>query len=80
MNAAQTPVPLELTIDFKINDVNGTTISHHDEYGFNYIGNATAISPKKFDLKNGKGTTISGSTLKWDVPALSITVLELSSK
>lgn len=81
VNAAQAAIPLTLSIDFHIKSVNGTILRHDDEYGFNYIGNATAISPVKFNLKNGKGATItkekSGGSLKWNVPPLSVTVLEL---
>lgn len=81
VNAAQAAVPLTLSIDFHIKSVNGTILRHDDEYGFNYIGNATAISPVKFTLKNGKGATITkdgpGGNLKWNVPPLSVTVLEL---
>lgn len=81
MNAAQTAIPLTLSVDFQIKSINGTILRHDDEYGFNYIGNATTISPVKFNLKDGKNATIkndrSGSTLKWNVPSLSVTVLEL---
>lgn len=82
MNTAQAAIPLTLSIDFNIKSVNGTILRHDDEYGFNYIGNATAISPVRFSLKNGKNATItkdnSGGVLKWNVPPLSVTVLELN--
>lgn len=83
VNAAEYEVPVSFDVDFKVKSVNGTILRHDDEYGFNFIGNATAISPVKFTLDNGKNGTVikaggNGSTVKWNVPSLSVTVLELN--
>ncbi|KAH8155680.1 uncharacterized protein LAJ45_00690 [Morchella importuna] len=83
VNAAEYEVPVSFDVDFKVKSVNGTILRHDDEYGFNFIGNATAISPVKFTLDNGRNSTTikaggNRSTVQWNVPSLSVTVLELN--
>ncbi|KAF8247046.1 glycoside hydrolase [Wilcoxina mikolae CBS 423.85] len=77
VNAATTLVPVTLKFDTTISSVNGTVLGHEDEYGFNYIGNATAISPRTFMLDGRNVRKNKGRTVEWDVPGLSIVVLEV---
>ncbi|KAI5801254.1 alpha-L-arabinofuranosidase A [Geopyxis carbonaria] len=74
VNAAKQPAEVTLQVDRKVRSVNGTSLGHADEYAFNYIGNATAISPKTFTLKSG---AVRGGTVRYTLPGLSVVVLEL---
>ncbi|KIM20379.1 glycoside hydrolase family 51 protein [Serendipita vermifera MAFF 305830] len=76
VNAAKQPAPITLSFDTAITKVNGTILHHDDEFGFNYRNNATAISPKTFDLKQA-AIGNRGMTVKYEIPGLSVVVLEL---
>ncbi|KIM27412.1 glycoside hydrolase family 51 protein [Serendipita vermifera MAFF 305830] len=79
VNAAKQPAPVTLNFDTAISKVNGTILRHDDEFGFNYLGNATAISPKTFDLEQS-AIQNQGMTITYAVPGLSVVVLELDQK
>lgn len=74
VNAGTVKAPVTLDFDFKVAKVNGTILGHEEEFGFNYMGNATAISPRTFDVKKG----IKGKKVQWEVPGFSIVVLEVN--
>ncbi|KAL7269769.1 hypothetical protein RUND412_007554 [Rhizina undulata] len=74
VNAALTTTPVTISLDINISQANYTILTCDDEYGFNYLGNATAISPTTADLPS---SAFRNSSIVWDVPALSVIVLEL---
>ncbi|KIM20377.1 glycoside hydrolase family 51 protein [Serendipita vermifera MAFF 305830] len=76
VNAAKQPAPITINFDTTITKGNGTILHHGDEFGFNYRNNATAITPKMFDLKQS-AIGNRGATVKYDIPGLSVVVLEL---
>ncbi|KIM20380.1 glycoside hydrolase family 51 protein [Serendipita vermifera MAFF 305830] len=79
VNAAKQPAPVTLKFDTAIAKGNGTILHHDDEFGFNYLGNQTAISPQPFDLEQ---SAISNDcmTVTYAIPGLSVVVLELEQR
>jgi alpha-N-arabinofuranosidase len=73
VNAGPVEAPITMEFDFDVQGVNGTVLRHDDEYGFNYMGNATAISPKMFDVEEG----VEGKVVEWSVPGFAVVVLEV---
>jgi alpha-N-arabinofuranosidase len=74
VNADESPQPITLNFDTVIKAGNGTLLTNDDEYAFNYLNNATAISPTTFKLAK---SAIKGKKVEYTVPGLAIVVLEL---
>lgn len=65
---------MTINLDIPIKAANGTILHSDDELAFNYLGNATAVAPVEFRVKS---TAIKGETLRYELPGLSVVVLEL---
>lgn len=76
VNTGNTTAPLSIELDIPVKAMpHGTIITNPDVNGFNYRNNQTAITPQPFTLP--ASTMVSNTTFMWDVPAFSISVLEL---
>jgi alpha-N-arabinofuranosidase len=75
VNADTSPHEITINLDTSISSGNGTILTNDDEYAFNYLNNATAISPTTFTLPE---SALSGTEVKYTLPGLAIVVLELN--
>ncbi|KAF8471745.1 glycoside hydrolase superfamily [Kalaharituber pfeilii] len=73
VNSGAEKVPV-IDLDREVYKANVTFLMYEDEYAFNCINNATAISLQERDVGTYKKGT---KKVKWDVPGWSVVVLEL---
>ena len=74
VNTLNASVPLGVSLDQKVNSVNGTIITDTNASRYNYINDREAVIPRPVDLPSD--ALAANGSLGWSVPAFSITVFQ----